>query len=50
MGGACSTHGTDEKFIQQSSRKSEEKSPLGRFGTLHFYCHLNGTKGEYLAH
>jgi hypothetical protein len=30
MGGACSMHGIDEKWIQNSSRKTERKRPLGR--------------------
>jgi hypothetical protein len=30
MGGECSTHGRNEKFIQNFSRKPEEKRPLWR--------------------
>jgi len=30
MGGACSTHGRDEKRIQTFGRKPEGKRPLGR--------------------
>jgi len=30
MGGACSTHGRDEKFMQILFEKPEGKSPLGR--------------------
>jgi len=30
MGGVCSTHGRDEKYIQNSYRKAERKRPLGR--------------------
>jgi hypothetical protein len=30
MGGACSTHGSDEKYVQNFDRKLEGKRPLGR--------------------
>jgi len=30
MDGACSTHGIDEKYIQNFGRKSWREEPLGR--------------------